>query len=291
MPNLSINTNGSALSALFNLNTTTAELEQTQLRINTGLKVNSAKDDAAIYAIAAGQRAELKSYEAVKNSLDRSLSILDVSLSAGQSIQDVLIEMKQKVVAGADAGLDAASRSALAEDFNRLRDQIGIIASNANFNGTNLLNGPTNPPTNPAQLIAIVNSSATSQITVDRQDMQLTPSAGTLAGTEIVLLKTDTTFATPAQAQALIADIDTSIQRVSNSLTIMGASSKSMQTQRTFVDKLSDTIETGIGNLVDANMARESAKLQALQVKQQLGVQALSIANSQPQSILKLFNG
>lgn len=287
---ISINTNSSALNALQNLNLTTRSLEETQLRINTGLEVKSAKDNAAVFAIAQNLRADKQGLEAVKDSLNRASSVLDISMAAAESIQDVLIQMKEKVVAAADEGLDEDSRAALAEDFNRLREQIGIIAKNATFNGTNMIDGPASPPTKPATLIALVSPDAVNKIEVDRQDLQLKANGTTtFAASDIVQLAGDTSFTTATEANALITNIDTSIRNVSQSLTVMGAGSKSMELQSTFVNKLGDTLETGIGNLVDADMARESARLQALQVKQQLGVQALSIANSQPKSILSLF--
>ena len=287
---LSINTNAAALNALQVLNRTTSQLGETQLRINTGLEVNSAKDNAAIFAIAQNLRADRQGLEAVKSSLDRATSVLDVSMAAAESIQDLLITMKEKVTQAADAGLPDESRQALQEDFNRLRDQIVTIAKNATFNGTNMIDGPASPPTKPADLVALVSVDATLKIQVPRQNLQLAATEATVAPTDIIRLGQNTTFTNATEAEALVARIDVSIKNVSDSLTIMGAGSNSMERQRTFVDKLGDTVETGIGNMVDADMARESARLTALQVKQQLGTQALSIANQQPQAILSLFN-
>lgn len=286
---LSINTNAAALNALQNLNRTTTQLGETQLRINTGLEVNSAKDNAAIFAIAQNLRADRQSLEAIKNSLDRATSVLDVSMAAAESIQDLLITMKEKVTQAADAGLPDESREALQEDFNRLRDQIVTMAKNATFNGTNMIDGPANPPTKPATLVALVSVDATLKIEVPRQNLQLADAGTTPAPGDIIQLAQDTTFTTAAEAEALITRIDASIKNVSDALTVMGAGYNSMERQSTFLVKLGDTVETGIGNMVDADMARESARLTALQVKQQLGTQALSIANQQPQAILSLF--
>jgi len=274
---LSINTNAAALNALQNLNITNKDLQSTQLRVNTGLEVKSAKDNAAVFAIAQNLRANRQGLEAVKQSLDRSISAVDISLAAAESISDILIDMKEKVVAAADAGLDDQSRSALQEDFNSLRDQIATVVNNAEFNGINLIDAGSD------DVSAIVNSDATQTIAIGHQTLAL--------GGSNITLTANATFATATEAGALISVIDSSIKNVSSSMTVLGAGSRSMELQRAFVDKLSDTLETGIGNLVDADLARESAKLQALQVKQQLGVQALSIANSQPQIILSLFGG
>lgn len=287
---LSINTNAAALNALQSLNRTTDQLGETQLRINTGLDVNSAKDNAAIFAIAQNLRADRQGLEAIKSSLDRATSVLDVSMAAAESIQDLLITMKEKVTQAADEGLPDESREALKEDFDRLRDQIVTMAKNATFNGTNLIDGPPNPPTKPAELVALVSVDATLKIQVPRQNLQLADAGSTPPATAIIQLAQDSTFNDAQEAADLLAQVETSIKNVSDALTVMGAGYNSMERQNTFVVKLGDTVETGIGNLVDADMARESARLTALQVKQQLGTQALSIANQQPQAILSLFN-
>jgi len=271
----SVNTNAIALSALFNLNKTTRELETTQNHINTGLRVSSPKDNAAIFSIAQKLRADLKGYNAVKQSLDRSISIADIALAAAGAISDLLIEMKEKTVAAADAGLDATSRTALNEDFSALRDQISIIVSNAEFNGTNILDAGTDA------IVAITNPNATQTISIAHQNL-------TLGGGNISITAAQT-ISTQDLASAALANVSASLAAVSAVLTRLGAGAKSLETQRIFADKISDTIQIGIGNLVDANLAKESANLQALQVKQQLGVQALSIANQAPQAILGIF--
>ncbi len=273
----SVNTNASALSALLNLNSTTKDLEATQTRINTGLKISSAKDNAAIFSIAQKLRADLRGYNAVKQSLDRSISTTDIALTAAGAISDLLIEMKEKSVAAADAGLDVTSRIALNEDFAALRDQITIIVANSEFNGTNLIDAGTDA------IVAITNPNASQTITIPHQNL-------TLGGGNVTITAAQT-ITTQTLAAAALTDIDNSLALVNAVLTRLGAGGKALESQRAFADKISDTIEVGIGNLVDANMAKESANLQSLQVKQQLGIQALSIANQAPQSILSLFGG
>ncbi|MCF6216530.1 MAG: flagellin [Emcibacter sp.] len=273
----SVNTNASALSALLNLNSTTKDLETTQTRINTGLKISSAKDNAAIFSIAQKLRADLRGYNAVKQSLDRSISTTDIALTAAGAISDLLIEMKEKSVAAADAGLDATSRTALNEDFEALRDQITIIVANSEFNGTNLIDAGTDA------IVAITNPNASQTITIPHQNL-------TLGGGNVTITAAQT-ITTQTLASSALTDIDNSLALVNAVLTKLGAGGKALESQRAFADKISDTIEVGIGNLVDANMAKESANLQSLQVKQQLGIQALSIANQAPQSILSLFGG
>lgn len=272
----SVNVNPSALSALRTLNGTTRALESVQTKINTGLRISSAKDNAAIFSIAQKLRADLRGFSAVKQSLDRGISTTDVALAAAGAISDLLIEMKEKAVAAADAGLDTISRNALAQDFNALRGQIGIIVNNASFNGSNLIDAGTDIIT------AITDPDATQTLTIQHQQLALgTGSAILLTATQSILTQT-----TAAQA---VTDLVTSLGNVNAALTKLGSGATSLEQNRIFSDKLSDVIEVGIGNLVDADLAKESANLQALQVKQQLGIQALSIANQAPQAILSLF--
>ena len=271
----SVNTNVGAMLALQNLNATNMELSQTQNRINTGKKVSTAKDNGAIWAIAQAQRAEIGALGAVKQSLDRAVSTVDVAMSAGESVSDLLLQMKEKALAAADTSLSSTSRTALNEDFKALRDQITKIVTNATFNGSNLLN------TGAAAIAPLANADGTSKLTVAAEVMSL--------GGAIVTLAATASFNTATIALTLSGTVDTSIANVSAALARLGTKSKSLALHGTFVSKLSDTLQAGVGNLVDADLAKESAKLQALQTKQQLGIQALSIANTAPQTILSLF--
>ena len=272
----SVNTNTGAAVALQYLNATQGQLDKTQGAINSGLKVASAKDDGAIYAIAQNQRGAVAGYQSVISSLNNGSSAIDVALSAGQSISDLLIQLKQKALSAADPSLDTASRQALNANFTALRDQITTIVKNAVFNGFNLVDGSTN------QVSALASADGSRHITTQAHNMKLSGS--------LVTIKTTSTISTQAKASALIATIQTSLTNVNSALAKLSAGAAKFSIQATFTQKLSDTLTTGIGNLVDANMADESAKLQSLQVKQQLGVQALSIANQAPQSILSLFS-
>ncbi|EGF90734.1 flagellin fljK [Asticcacaulis biprosthecium C19] len=274
---LSINTNTGAMVALQNLNSTSSQLAATQTRISTGLKVATAKDDGAAYAIAQSQRASVASLDAVKDSLNRATSSIDVAMSAGEGISDMLTQLKEKALAASDTSLDTTSRDALASDFESIRDQITKTISNAEFNGINLIDGSI------TGIGALANADGSSTLTVDTENLSL-------AGT-IVTLATDATFATATSANGLLSTLDDSISNVSAALARMGTDSKAVTAHMTFIGKLQDSLEAGIGNLVDADMAKESAKLQALQTKQQLGVQALSIANQAPQTALSLFRG
>ncbi|OLF74037.1 flagellin [Maricaulis sp. W15] len=270
-----INTNAGAMVALQNLNQTNRDMEQVQSRINTGLAVASAKDNGGVYAIAQKMRSDVNGYAAVGNSLDLAASTTDVALAAGEAIGDILVEMKEKALAASDSSLDTASRTALNEDFKALRDQITTIVSNAEFNGTNLINGSV------TSISALANADGTNTITISDQNFSLAGGTVTVAAAA--------SFASAGDASTLVTTIETSLDNLNASLAKLGTASKSLEIHKGFVGKLSDTLEKGIGNLVDADLAKESARLQSLQVKQQLGVQALSIANSAPSTILGYF--
>jgi flagellin len=271
----SVNTNTGAMTALQYLNQTQGQLNQTQSAINSGLKVADAKDNGAIYAIAQNERGSVAGYQSVLQSLNNGTSSIDVALSAGQSISDLLIQLKQQALSAADTSLDTASRQALNASFTALLGQITTIVNNATFNGSNLVNGSTN------QITALASSDGTRRITTSAQNMKLSGS--------IITIKSTASISTQSKASALIATIQASLVNVNSALAKLSAGSAKFSIQATFTQKLSDTLTAGIGNLVDANMAQESASLQSLQVKQQLGVQALSIANQSPQTILSLF--
>jgi flagellin len=275
MSGFSVNTNNAANTALQYLAATQGQLNQTQSAINSGLKVADARDNGAVFAIAQNERSAVAGYAAVTNSINNATSSVDVALSAGQSISDLLIQMKQTALSAADTSLDTASRQSLNASFNALLGQISTIVSNATFNGSNLVNGST------TKIMALASADGTRHVTTAAQNMSLSGS--------IVTIKSTASISTQTKASALITTIQASLTNVNSALAKLSAGSAKFSIQSTFTQKLSDTLTSGIGNLVDANMADESAQLQSLQVKQQLGIQALSIANQAPQSILSLF--
>lgn len=413
MPLNSVNTNTGAMIALQSLNATTSELSVTQSRINTGRKINDAKDNAAIWAIAQNQRAELNSFGAVKDSLSRGQSAIDVALSGGEAISDTLNKMKQLALNASDKNLDQNSRKAMETEYNSLAKQINSTIQNASFNGVNMLDGNTvaykalantkgtstidvygeNFSVRTAAATAgtayksgvdlqngfTVAAGTTSQIQIDtdiggetavtvsfaegtytadqvvtqintalqkaggnqaKVVAELVPGTGAgnenqrfvrlstgftgstshiavtqVAGTPtpayplsvsaaqaatntgtnatggggILDIAASVTFTKDTNFLALLDQLDRSITNVSSSLGRLGSGSKAMEASMNFVSKLQDTLESGIGSLVDADLAKESARLQALQTKQQLGVQALSIANQSTGVLLGLF--
>jgi flagellin len=268
---MSINTNAGAMMALQNLAKTNRSLGLTQLRVTTGLRINGPKDNAATFAIAQNMRGDIAGMSAVKTNLSLGQSVVNVAIDAGKAIEDLLIEMKAKTVQASQAGLDTDSYTALNQEFTSLRAQIEAIVASAEFNGKNLIaSGATN-----FDVLSTVDGST---ITITKQSIDATTlSIHTAALTDSTVAGTALT----AISQAIIT--------VSNALASLGSSAKRVDIQTEFTAKLQDILKQGVGNLVDADLAEESANLQAFQIKQQLGVQALAIANSGPQSILDLF--
>jgi flagellin len=272
---LSVNTNAGAMIALQNLNTTNMDMSEVQKRISTGLNVAGAKDDGGRYAIAQRMRAQVAGYGVVQQSLNGVRSIVDVALAAGEGVSDLIIEMKEKALAASDGSLDSASRTALNEDFKALRDQISKMVSNASFNGANLINNTQ------TSVSALANQDGSSTISIVDENLNL--------GGAIVTLAATASFESAGAATTLAGTLSTSLNNLNSALARLGTASKSLEIHKGFVTKLADALEQGIGNLVDADLAKESARLQSMQVKQQLGVQALSIANQNPQTILSFF--
>jgi flagellin len=213
-------------------------------------------------------------------SLDRAKSISDVSMTAGQSVSDLLVQLKEKVVAALDPSLDASSRTAVNADYRSILKQITQVVQNAQFDGANVLDGSI-----PGGIRFLANADANAFITLSTKNMSLGSGA---AGT-IITMTAASSIGTVTMATAIMTQLNTSIANVNQALGDMGSQAKQLENHNTFVSKLTDVLEAGVGNLVDADLAKESARLQALQVQQQLGAQALSIANQAPQVILQLF--
>ncbi|MEY4248539.1 MAG: hypothetical protein RJA87_172 [Pseudomonadota bacterium] len=271
----SINTNDGSFVALQNLAATNAFLRDTQDRISTGRKINSSKDNGAIWAIAQNLRAGSQSINAVKQSLDRAQSTTDVALTAGANVSDLLIQMKEKALAAADTALDSSSRTALNDEFKVLRDTLKKTVDNAEFNGTNMIKAAG------TGMQALANIAGTNIITVSAQNLSL--------GSAIVTVTATESFNTAATASASLTKVNNSIVAVNKALATMGAQYKAIALHNTFMAKLQDNLDAGVGNLVDADLGRESARLQSLQSRQQLGVQASSIANQSTSVLLGLF--
>jgi flagellin len=268
---MSVNTNAGAMVALQNLSKTNNQLQAAQFRITTGLRVNGPKDDAATFAIAQNMRGNIAGMSAVKTNLGLGVSVTTVAVEAAKAISDLLIEMKAKAVQASQAGLSTDSYTALNQEFTSLRAQLTTIVETAEFNGKNLI-------TSIATSLAVLSTVDGSTITVAAQKLDAT-----------TLVLHTALLDNSSNAGAARALIDTAVTNVSNALAALGSSAKRVEIQTEFTSKLQDIMKVGLGNMVDADLAQESATLQSLQIKQQLGVQALAIANSGPQSILALF--
>ncbi|MBO9545097.1 flagellin [Caulobacter sp.] len=275
---LSVNTNQPALIALQNLNRTNDQMQATQTRINTGEQISTAKDNAAIWSIAQEQRADMSALGAVKMSLDRATSIADVALAAGESVSDLLKLMREKVVAAKDTSLTSTSLQSLNADFQGLLKNLQQVISSAVFDGANLLDG-----SQAADMTFLADADAAQAITLSLQNLTMGGGINALAPTDDIL--------NSANATSVLTRLDSTMSAINQAVGNIGTQSKQIDAHNSFVSKLTDVLETGVGNLVDADLAKESARLQALQVKQQLGAQALSIANGAPQIILSLFKG
>ena len=283
---VSINTNPGALVALQNLNRINGDLQETQRRVSTGLEVSSARDNPALFALAQRQRAELGSIESVQQGLRIATSAVDVALAAGESISDILVELRSVASQASDEALSAADRQVLQDQFVSLRDQITRLVDGAEIGGRNLLSSGA------ADLSVVASTDGSDVITIAAQDFSI--------GGGIIDIDNTTPdpTATPAVAGPLadaaaartqITAIENAIDATSSALGSLGAGSQSLGLQGDLLTRISDTLEVSIGNLVDADLARESSRLQALQVQQQLSIQTLSIANAAPNAILALF--
>jgi flagellin len=299
----SINTNTAAMIALQNLTETQSSLATVQNRINTGLKIASAKDNGAIWAIAQTEKAQASSLDAVMNSLNNGKSVLDTTLQAGSQMMDILNQMRQKALAASDAGVDDASRTQYQSEYVKLATSYANVVASASFNGVNLIDASS------GAVAAIgsadgqikitsahaVGANALNAASIFAADTSLGLTAGTVtAPATTATVDTVTQAATWADgtgtaATTSLTTIDSAIKTLTQGMSGFGVDSKAIDNQLSLVGKLQDSLNTGIGNLVDANLAQESASLQALQTKQQLGVQALSIANQSTSVLLGLF--
>ncbi len=274
MANNSINTNVGALVALQNLNTTATQLAQTQNQISTGLAVANATDNGSVWNIAQNSRATVNALDSVKTSLQRAQSTVSVAVSAGQTISDLLNQIKTNVLAGTDTSLDTTSRTSLSQTTQALVQQVIKIVANATFNNVNLIK------TGGTTLQALANTTG-SKFTVAAASLQV--------GGANVTFTANASFTTATSANVLLSLVNTSITNVNSVTAKLGTASNALTTHLNFISTLQDTLSAGVGNLVDADVAKVSAQLTALQTKQQLGIQALSIANSSKSALLGLF--
>jgi len=269
----SVLTNPSSFIALRTLNGINRNLDVTQNRVSTGLKVAGALDDASNFAIAQGIRAELKAIDAVTQGLNNAKGIGNVAIAGVTGISNLLSDVRGKLTELANEGITTVQRQILRNDFNELISQAANFIANASFNGVNL-----------------IESGATTVNTLSNlAGGLLTLTAQSAINTQVNTIAT-AALSSATNAQSVIANEFSNLESVVNTaLGSLGAEVRALNLQTSFLEEIRDATDEGLGNIVDADMARESARLTSLQVQQQLSTQTLSIANQRPQTLLGLF--
>jgi flagellin len=270
----SVITNPSSFVALRNLNSINRNLDTIQNRVSTGLKISGALDNASNFAIAQGIRGELKAISAVSQGLNNAKGVGNVALAGVTGLSDLLADVRSKLTELSNEGITTAQRNILGDDFDALLSQAANFIDNAVFNGINLLDTAL-----VSTDIATLSNLSGGTLTLSAQDVRTTTLS--LAG-----VSTGSASAAQTVISAQFANLESVVNSALGSL---GAEVRAMNLQTSFLEKISDATEEGLGNIVDADLARESAKLTSLQVQQQLSVQTLGIANQRPQTILGLF--
>jgi len=267
----SILTNVGAMVALANLNRILFDLDRTERRISTGLRVNSPVDDAADFAIAQGLRSDIQAYDAVRQSLSSGTGLVSVAIAGATSVSNLLATIRATAIQAANPANTAGQQSILAANFAAQLQQLNTFIASSVYNGRNLLSAN-------AASVSIISTISGGTLTL--------ANASGVAGVSAAL---SGGVATTAAALALLSAIDAQQLVVGTALGTLGAAQHAIDFQMTFTQSLSDATRQGLGALVDANLAEESARLQALLVQEQLAIQALNIANQRPQLLLSLF--
>jgi len=268
----SINTNIGAFVALQNLNAVNSRLDTVQNRVSTGLKVNNAVDDASSFAIAQGVRGNLKAFEAVSQGLANGRGVAAVTLAGATAISDLLGDIQKKITEGQNAGNTTEQQQILNADFLNLVSQINTFVTNATYNGRNLLSHLS------TSINVIANVDGTT----------LTIRSNSAFAQQSANLGAQNLSSTIGAFKALSALFNATAM-INSVLGNLGADTRTLNFQETFIGKLTDAVSEGLGSIVDADLAKESSRLQALQVQQQLSVQTLNIANQKPSGLLSLF--
>ena len=310
----SILTNSSAMGALATLRSINSSMETTQERISSGLRVGTAADNAAYWSIATTMRSDNKALSAVQDALGLGAAKTDVASSAMENSKDVVDEIKKKLVAASEPGVD---KSKIQKEIKELQNQLLSIAKSASFSGENWVYTDPNNAAGTKSIVGSFNRDAkgnvslttlqydtnkSSLIEVNASGANVTNGTGLLSSN---ISYSDTTGATVALAYSVmtlditnmttgalsqaLSGVDSVLTQMTDAAADLGALNSRIDLQKGFVENLSDSIEKGVGRLVDADMNEESTRLKALQTQQQLGIQALTIANTNSQNILSLF--
>ncbi|MBM3601062.1 MAG: flagellin [Alphaproteobacteria bacterium] len=281
MPNNSILTNTASMTALQTLSAHNRTLDVTQDRVSTGHKVTGAVDDASSFAIAQGLRSDLKAYAAVQQGMANARGVLTVALAGANTFSDLMGDLKERIISGMNPGNTTQQQAILQQDFSAMLGTMRTVLENAAYNGTNILIEtavPFNTVVGQVNDLAVIADIDGSTLTIRGQRVDFV--WANLALEDVT---------TNAAAQAALAQWETQFQTVGMALGQLGADWRLLDSQDKSIGEVADTQEVGLGNIVDADLAKESARLQALQVKQDLVVTTLSIANTRPNTILQLY--
>jgi flagellin len=294
----SILTNMSAMSAVANLAATQANLANTENQIATGLKVSSAKDNAAYWSIATSMKTTTGELSAVSDSLNLGSSVVGTATAALTTAISIMQKMADDLVSAQQSSVD---KNKVETDIAALQNQLKTTINSASFNGVNLLDQGDSTVSKQSIVSSVSGTGTTfsvNTIDINYSDTALTTSnnpghgildaTGSQSGQSILNFSIDTTTTT-GQLAALSKDIDNALLKVETASAKLGATQTNIDLQSVFTKSLSDSITSGVGSLVDADMNQASTRLNALQTQQQLGIQALSVSNQNSQIILKLF--
>lgn len=277
----SIQTNISSLIALTNFGKASTELDNISEVISTGLNISSSKDDSSNFSIAQGIRGEVKSIDAVIRGINNAKGIAKVAISGATAVSNLFQDIRQRVTEGSNPANTAAQQLLMQNDYTSLLQQMRQFMENSEFNGVNILI-ETNVPFN--TIVGAVNDV---EVLKDLQGTSLTLEGQRLDLSYALLLQEDITTATNAsQTLAVLLQEE---RRVNNAIASLGSNFRALEQQTRYLEILKDATETGLGNIVDADMARASAKLTSSQVRKELAAQTLSIANQSPEVFLGLF--
>ncbi|TCU16319.1 flagellin [Rhizobium sullae] len=297
----SILTNTAAMAALQTLRGVNQSLKETQDHVSSGLRVGKAADNAAYWSIATTMRSDNKALSAVSDALGLGAAKVDTAYAAMDSAIDIVSEIKAKLVAASEAGVDKAK---IQEEIDQLQEQLLSIAQSASFSGENWVAGEGTK-----SVVSTFVRDGSNAVSVKQTEYILDDSSvgnvlfgmsgglietstgiiGTSNGTIGSVYKMDITNFTTNDVGLALTAVESALKAMTSAGAQLGSISTRIQLQEDFVSALSDSIDSGIGRLIDADMEEESSKLTALQTQQQLAIQSLSIANSASQNILSLF--
>ena len=278
----SVWTNIDTLVALNNFEKSSNTLDKSSKLISTGLKISDSKDDASNFSIAQGIRGEIKALDAIIRGLNNAKGIAKVALAGATAVSNLFQDIRQRVVEGSNPANTSAQQSLMQNDYSNLLQQMRQFMENSTFNDVNILI-ETNVPFN--TIVGAVNDV---DVLKDLQGNSLILQGHRLDLSYALLFQEDIT--TPVNASQTLDVLLQEERRVQSTLATLGADYRSLQHQTGYLENLKNVTEIGLGNIIDADMARASVEYKASQVRKELGSQALNVANQCPKLLLSLFD-